>query len=501
MKTMKKICLITSLFVLFILSACEEMDEYRENPNNVSETHPQLLLTKIANDAFQVEQGSESCVVQYASRMMIISDIALEEQFYTWTRGDYANYDKLRNVQKMMEEAERIESDTYQALAKLFRALYFYDLTLTFGDIPYSQALKGEMEEVYRPEYDTQKAVFQGILRELEEANTLLTNHSDIVEGDIIYGGNAANWRKFINAFRLKVLLTLSHQVDDSDLNIESTFADIYANQPIIESVAEGAQMEFVDALGSRYTEFNDSRYASAVFLDSTFVQRLVDRQDPRLFIYAAQTKNAKEAGKPVDDFTGYGGGNPIAPPDNVYATAGEGNISLINQKRYTQDPVNEPHMVLGYPEVEFILAEASVRGWISSDPKTHYENGVKASFEFYNTYAEDYAAYVEQADAENYLQQDLVNFDNASTDEEKIRLIIMQKYLQSFLQNKWTPYFEHLRTGYPAFLHQPGQTPPTRWMYPTEAYQQNGEHVEAAIARQFGGENDGIRQVPWWLK
>ena len=498
---MKQIYFITGLIVLFILSACEDLNEYRVNPNNVSETHPQLLLTKIANDAFQVEQGSESCVVQYASRMMIVSDIALEEQFYTWTRGNYYKYGNLRNVQKMMEEAQKIESDTYQALAKLFRALYFYNLTLTFGDIPYSEALRGESEENYKPEYDTQKEVFLGILEELEDANDMLANNPENIEGDIIYGGSAANWRKFVNSFRLKVLLTLSHKTGDNDLNIESTFADIYTNQPIIGSVSEGAQMEFIDELGSRYTEFNDSRYASAVFLDSTFVQRLADREDPRLFIYASQTKNAKEAGKPIDDFTGYGGGNPIAPPDNVYATAGEGNISLINQKRYTQDPVNEPHMVLGYPEVEFILAEASVRGWITSDAKTHYENGVKASFEFYNTYAEDYAAYVEEADAENYLQQDLVNFDNAGTDEEQISLTIMQKYLQSFLQNKWTPYFEHLRTGYPAFLHQPGQTPPTRWIYPNETYQHNGENVEAAINRQFGSGNDDIRQVPWWLK
>lgn len=490
-----------SLLMIFIFYSCEELDEYRVNPNNVSETHPKLLLTKIANRAFQVEQGSESCVVQYASRMMIISDIKLEEQFYTWSRGDYGKYDELRDVQKMMEEAERIDNPAYMALAKLFRALYFYDLTLTFGDIPYSQALKGETQENYNPEYDTQKEVFLGILNELEEANDLLTNNDEIIEGDIIYGGDAYKWRKFVNAFRLKVLLTLSHKVDDGDFNIESNFSDIYSNQPIIESVSENAQMEFHDALGSRYTEFNDSRFASAVFLDSTFVQRLADREDPRLFIYAAQTKKAKEAGKPVDDFSGYGGGNPIAPPDEVYAIAGEGNISLINQKRYTQDPTNEPHMLLGYPEVAFILAEASVRGWIESDAKTHYENGVMASFVFYNTYAEEYSSYVKSSDAETYLQHDPVNFDNATTDEDRIRLIILQKYLQSFLQNKWTPYFEHLRTGYPEFIHQPGLTPPTRWMYPNEAYQHNNENVEAAIKSQFGSGNDGTREIPWWLQ
>jgi hypothetical protein len=497
---MKTKLYISSILLLFIFSACENLDEYRKNPNAVSETHPKLLLTKITNYAFQVEQGAESCVVQYTSRMMIISDIALEEQFYTWTRGEYDKYGQLRDVQKMMEEAVRINSPAYIALAKLFRSLYFYDLTMTFGDIPYSQALQGELDENFKPEYDTQKEVFQGILKELKEANDLLTDNDELIEGDIVYDGSVSDWRRFVNSFRLKVLLSLSHKVNDEDLNIIPEFANIYANQPIIESVIGSAELEFFDALGSRYTEFNDSRYASAVFLDSTFVQRLADREDPRLFIYAAQTKNAKEAGLPIDDFSGYGGGNPIAPPDKVYATAAEGNISLINQARYTQDPVNEPHMVLGYPEVEFIIAEAIVRGWISGNAKTHYENGVKASFEFYNMHAENYASFVEPADAEAYLMHDSVNYDNAASTEEEIRLIIMQKYLQSFLQGKWTPYFEHLRTGYPDFIHQPGLTPPTRWMYPQESYQYNQVNVNNAIQRQFNG-NDHIREVPWWLK
>ncbi len=496
---MKRIIYLISAFLVLISISCEDMDEYRVNPNNVSETHPKLLLTTIASKAFQVEQGSESCVVQYASRMMVISDIELEEQFYTWNRGDYDKYDELRNVQKMMEEAERINSDAYKAIAKLFRSLYYYDLTMTFGDIPYSQALKGENEEIYEPEYDTQKSVFQGILQELSEANDLLENTQEIIEGDPIYNGDISKWQKFVNSFRLKVLLTLSHKVSDSDLNIESAFSNIYNNQEIIQSVSESAQLEFYDALGSRYTEFNESRFASAVFLDSTFVKRLADREDPRLFIYAAQTKNAKETGKAVDDFTGYGGGNPIAPPDVVYATAGEGNISLINQARYTQDPVNEPHMVLGYPEMEFILAEAVIREWIPGSAKTHYEKGVKASFEFYNMYAENYSTYVEPSDADLYLQHDSVSLDNAANDEERIRLIIIQKYLQSFMQNKWTPYFEHLRTGYPSLLHQPGLTPPTRWMYPNESYLYNKSNVDAAIQNQFDG-NDGIREIPWWL-
>ena len=40
-------------------------------------------------------------------------------------------------------------------------------------------------------------------------------------------------------------------------------------------------------------------------------------------------------------------------------------------------------------------------------------------------------------------------------TDQQKIKRVVMQKYLSSFLQGGWTPYFEHLRTGYPSFLER----------------------------------------------
>lgn len=483
------------LFITFI--SCEDLDELRENPNNVSQTHPQLLLTKISYDAFQVEAVEP----EFASRMVVQTDGEQTEQWYTWNRGSFGDYNQLRDIQKMMEEAQRIEKPVYEALAKLFRAIYFYDLTLTFGDVPYSEALRGESEEIYKPKYDTQKEVFLGILNELSEANTLLANNSDIIEGDIIYGGNAENWRKFVNSFRLKVLISLSNQENDNDLNIAATFANIVNNEPIIESLADNAQLVFYDQLGSRYTEFSDaSGYASARYMDSTFVQRLIDREDPRLFIYSGLTKEAKETGLAINDFNAYEGGNPIAPYGEVNDKAVAGKLSKVNL-RYTTDPVNEPHMLLGYPELQFILAEASVRGWINDDAKGLYEKGVRSSFEFYHAYAEDYSAFVDANAAGTYLQNELVNFDNAATDEEWIELIITQKYLQSFEQGKWTKYFEHLRTGYPSFLTLPGVTPPARWMYPNEEYNYNTEAVEEAIDRQFGTGNDNTRELTWWLK
>jgi hypothetical protein len=49
-----------------------------------------------------------------------------------------------------------------------------------------------------------------GILSELKEANDLI-NTNDKIEGDIVFNGDASKWKKLINSFRLKILITLSN--------------------------------------------------------------------------------------------------------------------------------------------------------------------------------------------------------------------------------------------------------------------------------------------------
>ena len=483
------------LILVVAFSSCEDLD-INNNPNNVSETHPNLLLTNIITTAFQV-QGTGG---MYASRMIVQTDGESISQFYKWDRASFDDYNNLRQVTKMMEEAERIADDSYLGIGYFFRAYYFYNLALTFGDVPYAEALKGETENVYQPTYSSQEGVFAGILSELEQANSLLDGTS-IITGDPVFNGDVSKWKKLVNSFRLKVLITLSNKAGSSSLDIKNEFASIYNSQSIIATSAESARLEFVDVVDSRYTEFNSSGYGSGLYMASTFIDMLKERQDTRLFAIAGQTKNAKEAGLAISDFNAYNGGNPIAAYNDVNLLAAAGNVSKVNE-RYTKDPTTEAHNLLSFSEVQFILAEAAVKGWIPSEnAQTFYENAIKANFEFYKTYAKGYQAYYTQTEAANYMAGTKVNFLNANSDEEKLAFIITQKYLTSFLQGGWRMYFEHLRTGYPAFPYIGADTPPSRWIYPLDEYNNNSVNVTEAITRQFGNSNDGIRELTWWLK
>lgn len=493
-----KIEKIISIFAFaLLLVSCDNLVGYNDNPNSPSSVNPKSILPTICKDAFWREEDG-----MYAQKMVIQTDGHNTDQFFEWTRGGFDTYtNSLLQVKKMEEEATRTESSVYIALAKFFRAYYFYELTLTFGDIPYSEALNGESTASYLPKYDTQETVFAGILQDLSDADQELEKESgNTIDGDIIYGGNADQWRKLVNSFHLKVLMTLSHHTTVGSHNVQDEFKT-YAAKPLMQSNADNGQLVYLDQSGCRYPQFNAQW--SGYYMDDTYIQRMAERQDPRLFLFCLRTNEAATAGKAVTDFTAYAGGDPAVPYGENITLVAQGKISQIND-RFRTNPVGEPTMLMGYAELQQILAEAAVRGWIpneNNEDKLYYENGVKASFAFYETFATDYAQYVTANAAQQYLQGDLVKFSDDLTAEQKIERIILQKYLVDFYQGNWDGFFESLRTGYPEFKHVAGTEIPYRWMYPESEYKYNTQNVEEAISRQFGANNDDTHQKTWWLK
>lgn len=487
--------IVIGLLALSACFSCVDMEELNVNPNNATQTNPGLLLTSIAYSAF----SESSTTPAYAAKMLVQTDGESDTQFYKWSRGDFGYYNNLRNVVKMLEVAEAQENDAYKALALFFKAHYFYKLTLTFGDVPYSEALAAETSGLFTPVYDSQETVLEGVLTDLAEANRLLTGNNTVITGDIIYGGNVQKWRKLVNAYRLKVLMSLSGKQTVGGLNVKSTFASIVASEPLLSSEADNGQVIFLDQQDNRYPHFNSSGFGSGMYMDSTYIQALKLRRDPRLFAIATQTPVAESAGLAVDDFSGYDGGDPSVAYNLVNDKAAVGKVSKPNQ-RYYKNATNEPMVLLGYPEQQLILAEGVVRGWISGDDKALYESAVQSSFLFYETYAKAYSAYLSAAAADTYLQNSLVVYTSSLSVADRIERIVMQKYLPSFLQGMWNPFFEHLRTGYPVFRRPAGVSVPFRWMYPQSEYNNNADNVKAALQSQFGG-SDKISEKTWWLK
>lgn len=272
-------------------------------------------------------------------------------------------------------------NNNYKALAKFFKAVLFYQLTATFGDIPYSEAMKGR-EGLSKPKYDTQKEVFSGILKDLEEANAMLDVSLGKIDGDIIFGNKSnqvLQWKKLINAFKLRMLIHLSHKESDASLNIKQQFQNIVSNPnkyPLMESIADNGQIVYnTSALNNAYPTFQSISFSTSVSMEKGFVNILKDRKDPRLFEFAEPI-----SGRPAGEFSSYEGVDGGLTTGDMQTTSA--NASRIKE-RYNKSQVNEPTIFLGYAEQEFLIAEAIVRNWITNagTAKQHYENGIKAQW------------------------------------------------------------------------------------------------------------------------
>lgn len=219
-----------------------------------------------------------------------------------------------------------------------------------------------------------------GILKELEEADQAFSQGTKFA-GDPIYNGDVTKWRKVVNTFALKVLLTLSTKEGDTDLNIKSRFNTIATSKPIFESSADNFQRVYSDVAGQRYPWYKLNNQGLIYPVMSTMiVDKLKDLEDYRLFYYAAPSQVKLAAGVSASSYEAYRAVNPSAVYSDLTAVASSKDYSNLNA-RYSELANSEPIYLISYSVLQFMLAEASLRGWIVGIPaSTYYENSIRGS-------------------------------------------------------------------------------------------------------------------------
>ena len=475
------LCLSISLF-----NSCD-FEDFQEDPNRTTDATPGLLLTNLIVNSFNIVDVTP----MLTSRMLVYTDGLDLNQYYGWNRSDFGPYNQLRQVVKMIEEAEESDLPNYIALAKFFRAYHFYNLTMTFGEIPYTEAMSG-FDGEYQPAYDQQEDVFAGILQDLEEANQELNVNGTPLLGDVLFNGDMVKWKRAINSFRLRVLMTLSEKAGNSSIDIIGQFQTVAGNPgqyPVMQGNEDNLALTYYDIAGNRYPYFENQNLTAAYLMEQTFVNFMKDNEDPRLFTIGSITQVAEEQGLDPSDYEAYGGLDGSVTFDDLNAQRAAGIGSLVNSRYYT-DPIGEPGVVMGYSELQFIFAEAAVRGWINNDPEGFYNEGILSNMEFYS---------VNPTEANTYLAGDFASFDLGNAIEQ----INTQRYLTYFFSGGWESYYNQRRTGFPTFSTGEGtlngDLVPVRWLYPEQESNLNLQNLEESLERQFGGE-DSINGLMWLL-
>ncbi len=475
---MKKIFIL--LLSAFVIQSCD-FDQFQEDPNRTTEANPGLILTNLTVNSF----NNLDISAQFASRMMVWVDGQDLSQYYNWNRAGFDNYDQLRQTVKMIEESERTGLPNYAAIAKFFQAFHYYQLTMVFGDIPFSQALGG-FEDNFQPTYDPQEDVFAGVLMLLDEANAELASNGTQVDlvGDVLFDGDIQRWRRAINSFRLRVLMTLSAKEGNSSINIRQQFNDVFSDPvsyPLMGGNQDNLALQHFNIAGSRYPFFNNQNFKVAYPLETTLVEMMKEREDPRLFAIADINANSSDPAN-FDSYGGLSGGADFETLQSQFLTG----IGSFPDARYSDDPATEPSVTMSYAELQLILAEAVELGWISGDAQVFYNAGVRANLEFYG---------IDPGSVATYLAHPLVAYGGG----DGIEQINTQKYLTYFLSSGWEPFYNQRRTGIPTFSTTDFNEGliPVRWMYPQSELNLNANNVQEAVQRQFGG-NDNINGQMW---
>jgi hypothetical protein len=509
MKQYKKF-LIILLSSVIGMAGCESFDSINTNPDSPTTVPPSMLATKLIHEMARKDRYAK----EYTEDGVLAKHITWNEsasslQYNRLERGSLSRHIQLVNCADMVAKAPGNKG--YEGLALFAKSYLMYYTTMEMGDIPYSEAGKGE-EGITKPAYDPQKDVLLGILGDLEKAFACFSEaEATAFEGDIIFGGNREKWKKAVTALRLKVLINLSKKENDADMQAGPRFAGIVRNGALFESNEDNFQLTYKDQAGMKYP-FNDltSNQTKYAMLSSVIVDMLKERNDYRLFYYGEPSIARSNQGIAGDSYDAYVGVDPSLPFGDVSKAHGA-NLFCTPNLRYISEShaVGEPLVRLGYGEQQLILAEAALRGWIEGSPSDFYNRGIRANMAFIRDCTPDEYAHGRPLTDDyinSYLEGEKVKLSgNFESDLDKI---ISQKYIACFLQSAYDAYFDYRRTGYPVLpvnpntsmnVTAPGKIP-MRYMYPSGEYSYNRENVEAAINRQFGGSDD-INDIMWILK
>jgi hypothetical protein len=475
---------LLGLGLSILSSSCKkDFSELNTNPNTSEFALPQTLLapslTKIVTANSNRSQRLNNELMQVTVNMgdgdgkIFRYQILASESDYLWNNW----YVELTNLKDIYKGGEDNQNPSYMAVSLICQAWVYSLLTDTYGNIPFADSNKGG-DGNFTPKFDQQSDIYKGIFEMLEQANTLLNTANasgNAIKGssDPVFNGDRTKWRKFSNSLYLRLLMRVSSKTETGAIAKIKEIVDTNpANYPLMAGNEDSAVLRWtgVAPYVSPFASWRDADWYTPK-LSSFFVNNLNEWSDPRVVRWAT-VSNGEYAGIP----SGYAPGQ-----------AQEGKST------FPVALMTEPLLgnILNYPELQFTLAEAAAKGWISNKTaQSYYEAGVTSGITLWG--------YTVPA---NYLSFEKVKWNESYSLSQKMSLIHLQKYYAMFFTDM-EQWFEYRRTGYPVLPKGSGLSNggvmPARLNYPVYVQSANSQNYLSAVAAQGA---DLISTQVWWQK
>jgi len=474
-----------ALAVVLTTTSCSKLEDFGSTNVNPAATDKPITSALLTNVLSQIgayaSNNTASLYCQYYSETQY-PDVSCYAAQLISPMTNYSGllYDLqniiITNTDAATKDAAALNgaNENQIAIARILKAYIYLRMTDRWGDIPYSQALKGDPNVAF----DTQESIYKDLFKELTESVAQLTTGGAAIKGDIVYSGNVSNWKKLANSMRMLMALQLSKKypgpTEYAATQFQAALADASGS---ISTNADNFKLDYPGGnFKNPYYNMYDGRkdYGESETM-TTLMSDL--GSDTRQSVFGAtSTGEASTLGVPygrsrdyIDPWTG---NNPkytyvLAP---AYRTA-TSSLAIVKAS-----------------SVLLARAEAADLGWTSEATATLYVAGINASFEQWGL-ALPPAGYFTNAN---------VALGAAHTNQKQIAI---QEYVAHYPDgisgwNTWR------RTGYPELSPAPDGTNsplviPRRINYGTSDYTLSKTGVEAAVAKLAGGDKQNSKV--WW--
>lgn len=258
----------------------------------------------------------------------------------------------LINSKILMEKAVEEASPHNEGLAKVMTAFSLSIGTDLYGDMPYSDALKGT-ENVLTPLFDTQEQIYNSIFSLLDEGIANLGSELDEIgiSGDVIYGGDATAWINGARALKARAELQLSKRNGATAYNNALALTDAFDSN--------GDDMEVPWETANKNPLYTFMVDRGDVRMSQTLLDELEANSDPRIPYYFALNADDEIVGSiPGSE------NEDASGPGDFFAGA------------------TAPSILMSYAELKFIEAEAALMTSDGQRAVDAYKAGVAASLE-----------------------------------------------------------------------------------------------------------------------
>ena len=432
---MKKIFLMASAAALFF-SSCGDLD-INESPNNPSggNVTANLIMPSVENCVATITGDGLYNITGFLAQYFEQAPVGNQYNDITWYNiqpsSQLVDRSYAMAYANALQDIEEIKGKTTNT-ADLFAATVLRAYTLQMlvdatGETPYSEALKGS--EISKPHYDNGEDVYAGVLQEMDDAEAAL-NPEDLMEtNDLLLNKDLDQWKGFANALRLRMYLRMiSGNIDAANytakLKTLVSEGNFFTGDIAFDAYSDEANKRN-PWYSANYINLAQNHVASL-----PIVSYMTLTNDPRIaytFVTATVGDNAGQ----------YAGRVPGSHQQAAVGTFNDiGYFSALNY--YATKPV----MFFTQAELQFLLAECYIKYFSDlSSAQSAYEAGVRADFDARSI-----------SGADQFLAGSRTSWASAASNDDKLKLIYMQKWVALLYMDHMEAWSEMRRTGTPAF-------------------------------------------------